>query len=73
MSTLIPDHSLDGESRSGLMIGLTAAFTVVNTAVVIARIYTRAVILHTFGIDDVFIVITLVCGPSLLIRVFETS
>lgn len=67
MSTLIPDHSLDGESKTGLMIGLTSAFTFVNTAVVIARIYTRAVILHTFGIDDVFIVITLVCG--LIIRI----
>lgn len=70
MTTLIPDHSLDGESKTGLMMGLTCAFTFVNTAVVIARVYTRAVILHTFGIDDIFILITLVCGLNTRIYSF---
>lgn len=58
MSTTIPDHSLDGQSKSELMIGLSAAFTFVCVVVVSARIYTRAIMLRTFGIDDVFIVIT---------------
>lgn len=40
------------------MIGLSSAFTFACTAVVAARIYTRAVLLHTFGVDDVFILIT---------------
>ncbi|KAJ4417854.1 hypothetical protein N0V82_005911 [Gnomoniopsis sp. IMI 355080] len=65
MATLIPDHSLDRESKVGLMIGLSATFACVNTAVVVARIYTRAIILHTFGIDDVFIIITQVLAIGL--------
>ncbi|KAJ4388062.1 hypothetical protein N0V93_008667 [Gnomoniopsis smithogilvyi] len=65
MATLIPDHTLDGQSKTGLIIGLSAAFTAVNTVVVAARIYTRAIILHTFGIDDVFIIITQVMAIGL--------
>lgn len=61
MAAVVPNHSLDGESKSELLVGLSAAFLLFNTTVVAARIYTRAVMLRNFGIDDVFIAITQVC------------
>lgn len=70
MSLTNPDHSLDGESRSELIMGLAVTFTAINTAAVSARIYTRAVLLRQLGIDDYFIGITQVLAIGLNITTF---
>lgn len=53
-----PDHSLDHESSSELMIGLSATFGFITTVVVILRMYTRLVQLRNAGLDDLMIVVT---------------
>lgn len=58
MSTLIPDHSLDGQSNSELMIGLSATLGLLCLAIVSARLYTRGVLLRNAGLDDLFILFT---------------
>lgn len=61
MATSQPDHSLDGQSQSELLMGLSISMVVICTLVVGARIYTRAIMLNNAGLDDVMIVITQVC------------
>lgn len=58
MSSAQPNHSLDGQSSSELMIGLSASLAVLCTIVVGARIYTRTIMLNNAGLDDIMIVIT---------------
>ncbi|KAL1869136.1 hypothetical protein Daus18300_005672 [Diaporthe australafricana] len=58
MSFNAPDHSLDHESISELMIGLTATLGVITTVVVILRMYTRLILLRNAGLDDLMIVVT---------------
>lgn len=58
MSLNAPDHSLDHESTSELMIGLSAALGLISTVVVILRMYTRLVQLRNAGLDDLMIVVT---------------
>lgn len=70
MSLNAPDHSLDHESSSELMIGLSATLGFISTVVVILRMYTRLVQLRNAGLDDLMIVVTQVCFiflPSALI------
>lgn len=70
MSLNAPDHSLDHESSSELMIGLSATLGFISTVVVILRMYTRLVQLRNAGLDDLMIVVTQVCSiflPSALI------
>lgn len=52
----VVDHSLDGESRSTEIIAILTAGCVLTTAVVSLRIFTRSVLLRTFGVDDAFII-----------------
>lgn len=61
MSLNAPDHSLDHESSSELMIGLSATLGFISTVVVILRMYTRLVQLRNAGLDDLMIVVTQVC------------
>ncbi|KAI7787142.1 hypothetical protein LA080_000478 [Diaporthe eres] len=65
MSLNAPDHSLDHESTSELMIGLPAALGVITTVVVILRMYTRLVQLRNAGLDDFMIVVTQVLAIGL--------
>lgn len=58
MATSQPDHSLDGQSSSELMMGLSISLVVLCTVVVGARIYTRTIMLNNAGLDDLLIVIT---------------
>ena len=51
----VVDHSLDGESRSTEIIAILTAGCILTTAVVSMRIFTRTVLLRTFGVDDAFI------------------
>ena len=58
MSLNTPDHSLDHESSVEVMIGLSATLGFLTTGIVILRLYTRAVQLRNFGLDDLMIVVT---------------
>jgi hypothetical protein len=46
------DHSLDGQSQVTFIVSVLSLATVVSTAVVVLRIFTRSCILRTFGPDD---------------------
>lgn len=46
------DHSLDGQSQVTYIVSILSLATVISTAVVVLRIFTRARILRTFGLDD---------------------
>ena len=52
----VVDHSLDGESRATEIIAILTAGCVLTTVVVSLRIFTRTVLLRTFGVDDAFII-----------------
>lgn len=67
MSLNAPDHSLDHESTSELMIGLSATLGFITTVIVILRMYTRLVQLRNPGLDDLMICVTQVCLFSHLI------
>ena len=45
------------ETRGPEILGLSISFTILATICVLLRVYTRRVILHTFGAEDVAIVI----------------
>lgn len=45
------------ETRGPTVLGLSISFTVFSTICVLLRVYTRRVILHTFGLEDAAIVI----------------
>ncbi|KAK4202872.1 hypothetical protein QBC40DRAFT_319530 [Triangularia verruculosa] len=51
-----PNPALDGESRVGEIIAILSVASVLSTLVVALRCYCRAVILRSFGLDDVLIV-----------------
>lgn len=46
------DHSLDGQSQVTYIVSILSLATVISTAVVVLRIFTRSRILRTFGADD---------------------
>lgn len=73
MSLNAPDHSLDHESSSELMIGLSATLGFISTVVVILRMYTRLVQLRNAGLDDLMIVVTQVCLMFLLSALISTK
>lgn len=50
------DHSLDGQGRGKEIIAILSVFSAVSTLVVALRIYTRAIILRSFGTDDAVII-----------------
>ncbi|KAK6846442.1 hypothetical protein PG990_007120 [Apiospora arundinis] len=50
------DHSLDGQGRTKEIIAILAVFSTLSTIVVALRIYTRAVVLRSFGTDDAVII-----------------
>lgn len=52
MPTLGDDPALDAETRVPILVGTSVAFTVASSLVVLLRIYTRFVIVHSLGIDD---------------------
>lgn len=72
MSLNPPDHSLDGQSNSQILIGLSACLGVLCTLAVGARIYTRAVRLKNAGMDDATIVTTQV-GKSEQLRSYMST
>ena len=48
-------------------------FTILATGFVIARTYTRTVILHSFGLDDAFIIAALVTIQMLNVNIDVTD
>ncbi|TLS22772.1 uncharacterized protein PpBr36_06723 [Pyricularia pennisetigena] len=56
---MIVDHSLDHEDISGVVVGVVSVFLILITLAVAARVYTRLVILRTFGPDDYAAVLSL--------------
>ena len=54
------DHSLDNESRAGVPIAVVATTLTIATTAVCLRTYTRACMLHNFGMDDWSAVVALV-------------
>lgn len=54
------DHSLDGQGRGKEIIAILSVFSALSSIVVALRIYTRASILRSFGIDDAIIIVALV-------------
>ncbi|KAI7776709.1 hypothetical protein LA080_004643 [Diaporthe eres] len=46
------NHALDGQSQVTFIVSILSLATVISTAVVVLRIFTRARILRTFGLDD---------------------
>ncbi|KAI6377156.1 hypothetical protein MCOR25_002652 [Pyricularia grisea] len=56
---MIVDHSLDHEDMSGIVVGVVSTCLVLITLAVAARVYTRLIILRTFGLDDYAAVLSL--------------
>lgn len=56
MSEEIIDHSLDGESRVDTICAILSVGCILTTAVVSLRIYTRTILLRTFGVEDAFMI-----------------
>lgn len=46
------NHALDGQSQVTFIVSILSLATVISTAVVVLRIFTRSRILRTFGPDD---------------------
>jgi hypothetical protein len=63
MATLVPDHSLDGESKAGEIISILTVCSVITTALVTLRVITRAHILRAFGADDWIVCVAQVRMP----------
>ena len=55
--SLTVDHSLDGQSRYTEIVAILIAGSVLSTAAVAARAFTRLFLLHTFGVDDAIMVV----------------
>ncbi|KAK1511097.1 uncharacterized protein CCOS01_14859 [Colletotrichum costaricense] len=51
------DHALDGQSRFGEIVAILAVGSVLSTAAVSLRVYTRVRMLRTFGLDDSVMVV----------------
>lgn len=63
----IIDHSLDSQSRYGQIVTILSVFSVLSTTAVSLRIFARWRMLHTFGLDDAFIILAQVrrtMGPK---------
>jgi hypothetical protein len=58
-----PNPALDGESRVGEIIAILTVASILSTLVVALRVYSRAVILRSFGLDDAMIVPAQVRAP----------
>ncbi|TLD33289.1 hypothetical protein PspLS_01283 [Pyricularia sp. CBS 133598] len=56
---MIVDHSRDHEDMGGVVVGVVSVCLVLITFAVAARVYTRLVILRTFGLDDYAAVLSL--------------
>lgn len=52
-----PDHSLSSQSRVKEIFAILSIFSILSTFVVALRVWTRARILRSFGIDDAVIVV----------------
>lgn len=50
--TVTVDHALDGQSKTAYITTVCAVSIVLSTLAVLARLYTRVCVLHTFGRDD---------------------
>ncbi|GKT55941.1 integral membrane protein [Colletotrichum tofieldiae] len=53
----VVDHSRDGESRFAEILAILIVGSVLSTAAVILRAFTRIKMLHTFGLDDIIMVV----------------
>ena len=51
------DHSLSSQSRVKEIFAILSVFSILSTSVVALRVWTRARILRSFGIDDAVIVV----------------
>ncbi|KAJ0137717.1 hypothetical protein CTA2_2010 [Colletotrichum tanaceti] len=56
------DHSRDGESRFAEILAVLVVGTVLSTAAVALRAFTRLRMLRTFGLDDAVMVVAQVGG-----------
>ncbi|KZL78777.1 integral membrane protein [Colletotrichum tofieldiae] len=65
----VVDHSRDGESRFAEILAILIVGSVLSTAAVILRAFTRIKMLHTFGLDDIIMVVAqiLVIGTAVAI------
>lgn len=52
------------ESRNSVIVGVLTTFFVIALIVVILRIYVRGFVTHSFGADDVLMIIAMVCFVS---------
>lgn len=50
------DHSLDGESQVDAICAILSVGCILTTGVVCLRIYTRTILLRTFGVEDAFMI-----------------
>lgn len=57
-----------GENQGPAIVGVTVLTLVLSCVVIFARVVTRTIIRPGFGMDDVLIVVTLVC--YLILRYF---
>ncbi len=60
MSASPSSAALDTESRVSNVIAMVAATLAISTITTVARIYTRFVIVKSYGIDDWFALLSLV-------------
>ncbi len=63
MSASSPSTALDNESRVSNVIAMVAATLAISTITTVARLYTRFVIVKSYGIDDWFALLSLVIEP----------
>ncbi|KAJ4389543.1 hypothetical protein N0V93_007013 [Gnomoniopsis smithogilvyi] len=66
------NHALDSESKTGYITAVCSVSVVLTTVAVLARIYTRVFVLHTFGRDDFVMavaqVFTLLTAAAILLE-----
>ena len=58
-----PLPPVDPESHGQILLAITGVFTGLGIAVVLARLYVRAFMLKTVGVDDYIIIIAMVSSP----------
>ena len=62
---MIPPEPLDADQNGNLvLIVLQSVLLAIATALVVARLYVRSMILKSFGLDEVFIIIALVSSAN---------
>lgn len=71
------DHSLDSDSKTAYITTVCAVSIVLTTIAVLARLYTRICVLHTFGRDDFVMgvaqVFTILTAVSILVGEWHLS